>query len=212
MIRLEKSPIPAWLKENQEALTANFVAAPANAKPAPWRAAAVVDALRAECMGKCMYCEGRIDDVSYSAVEHIRPKGVFPELVLDWDNLGLVCPRCNTNKRDYWTLNAELQLLDPYVDDVDVHLQFYGGLVTAELGSQRGANTVRKFKFNTRSELVMAKILAIEGVHARIERWHTETEPELKELFADDLREAIAPRHEFSATLKAYAASKGFSP
>lgn len=52
---------------------------------------------------RCMYCSG-----SESAeVEHFRPKSVFPELALTWDNMLWVCGVCNRAKGDRFPPDTE---------------------------------------------------------------------------------------------------------
>ncbi len=154
MIELRKGPIPSWLQSNQVLQTERYRLAPANNKPSPWRENEIVLALKEECSKKCIYCEGVIDDVSYSAVEHIKPKHIFEDLVLDWNNLGLVCQRCNTNKGGYWTEDEDLQLLNPYQDSLADHITFRGPLTVAHLHSSRADNTVKKLKLHSREDFV----------------------------------------------------------
>ena len=210
MIRLFKEEIPAWLREHQVAKTIEYKNAPKGNKPSPWRAPEIVSALKRECSKKCMYCEVIVDDGSYSAIEHILPKDKFEDLVLEWDNLGLVCPRCNTNKSNYWTSNPNLQILNPYKDEVDNHLDFRGPIVVAKIGSTRGENTLRKLKFTSRKDLFFSRMKRIEEVDNKIRNWAKETNPEIKSLYAEDVEEAIARDKEFSAILRAYAVSFDF--
>jgi hypothetical protein len=158
-----------------------------------------------------MYCEGVIDDVSYSAVEHVHPKSLFPELVLDWDNLGLVCTRCNTNKGDYSSDRTDLALLNPYADLVADHLEFIGAVVAAADGSSRGENTIRQLRLMKRPDLWVAKMRRIEEIEVRIRLWQKELDPDTKQLLAEDLRDALSREREYSATLVAYASRRGFS-
>lgn len=210
MISLSKGAPPEWLVRNQSEKTALYKAAPAATKPTPWRAAEIVDALKNESFNKCIYCECLIDDASYSAVEHIRPKSLFEDLVLNWDNLGLVCPRCNTNKGDYWTERPDLQLLNPYADQLDLHLSFRGPLTIAKISSSRGENTVRKLKLISRNDLLISRMRRIEELDARLRIWHTESDPDLKALFAEDVIDAIDISREFSGALRAFAYASGF--
>lgn len=209
MIRLEKRDKPEWLIKNAHLSTRAYLASPPSERSAPWRQSSIVEALRAESHGKCIYCEGLIEDISYAAVEHIAPKSEFPELVLDWDNLGLVCQRCNTNKSDYWSETIDLRILNPYVDPVDSHLEFVGPVVAAKAGSLRGENTVRRIRLK-REELVLSKMLRIEEMEQRLLRWFGESNAEIKTLLAEDIRDAFEPGREFSATLVSYAHSRGF--
>ncbi|MFF1946159.1 HNH endonuclease [Rhodococcus qingshengii] len=210
MINLNKTDTPVWIKENQEKKTVEYIMAPKGEKPSPWRAEEIVTALKSESFSKCMYCEGIIDDVSYSAVEHIKPKHKFENLVLEWANLGLVCSRCNTNKGLYWTDTVELQLINPYADEVSDHLRFLGPLTVARLHSTRGTNTVKKLKFGKRQDLLMSRMRRIEELQVRLTLWHDETDPEKKEIFADEVRDAVSTEQEFSAVLRSYAVEAGF--
>ncbi|WP_415297179.1 HNH endonuclease [Cellulosimicrobium sp. SJTW-1] len=170
----------------------------------------MVAALKDECRLKCIYCEGYVDDVSYIAVEHIAPKELFPERVLDWRNLGLACTRCNTNKGSYWAESDALRLINPYEDDPGDHLSHSGPLTVSVLGSSRGENTLRRLKFADRPDLLMSRMRRIQELDVRIRNWHAETDVEKKELLADDVRDAMAPDREFSAVLVAYAEFCGF--
>ena len=56
---------------------------------------------------KCSYCE-IIPSSSYMEVDHFEPKSLYPELVLDWDNLLPACKKCNSNKLDYDTRTSPI--------------------------------------------------------------------------------------------------------
>ena len=61
----------------------------------------VVDALWEMQHGKCCYCERRLPETGHlKAVEHFRPKSIFPELRNEWRNLLLACSQCNGYKAD----------------------------------------------------------------------------------------------------------------
>lgn len=209
MIEIRKGDVPEWLKINQDQKTIDYRSAPPVSKPSPWRAPEVINALKQECLKKCMYCECVIDDAAYSAVEHIRPKKLFEGLVLEWTNLGLACTRCNTNKGDYWTEDETLQLLNPYQDSLSEHLEFRGPLTVAKLDSTRGANTLRKLKLS-REDLLFSRMRRIEEIDSRLRMWHDETDLERKELYAEDVSAAIAASQEFSGLLRSYAIESGF--
>ena len=51
---------------------------------------------------KCVYCETPINAERSAAVEHFRPKSLFPSLVYDWANYFLGCGGCNGAKSDKW--------------------------------------------------------------------------------------------------------------
>jgi uncharacterized protein (TIGR02646 family) len=51
---------------------------------------------------KCSYCESSINAERSAAVEHFRPKSLFPTLVYDRGNYFLGCGGCNGAKSDKW--------------------------------------------------------------------------------------------------------------
>ncbi|WP_146080278.1 HNH endonuclease [Pseudoclavibacter sp. RFBG4] len=202
---------PVWLEDNKVTRTKEYLEAPSGAKPTPWRAKEVVAQLKVESAGKCMYCESFVDDVSYAAVEHVRPKSKFPDQVLEWGNLGIVCTRCNTNKGSYWTDDESLTLINPYQDDVEAHLSFHGPMTMARVGSSRGENTVRKLQFSQRVDLLISRAAQMENLYTLITAWATaEDGSELKELRAEDVRAAIGKGVEYAGVLRAFARRSGF--
>jgi uncharacterized protein (TIGR02646 family) len=52
---------------------------------------------------RCMYCSGS----EASNVEHFRPKAIFPERAMDWNNLLWVCGICNQKKGDHFPPDTE---------------------------------------------------------------------------------------------------------
>ena len=208
MRTLVKGVVPSWLQANGESKTQEYKDA-ADKKPTPWRNPEIVAALEDECAKKCMYCESVIDVVAYAAVEHIRPKSRFEDLVLAWSNLGLVCPKCNTNKGDYWSDERSIQLLNPYEDLLEEHLRFQGPMVTAKVGSSRGEVTVNKIQLS-REGLVWARAKRIQEVHRILVLWESAQNADLKSLFAEEVERAIGNDQEFAGTLQAYAAQQGF--
>jgi uncharacterized protein (TIGR02646 family) len=70
----------------------------------------------------CSYCDGYpLDATGQAEIDHFRPKSqeVFYELVCAWENLFLICSRCNAAKRDRW----DPALLRP--DDPDYAFERY---------------------------------------------------------------------------------------
>jgi uncharacterized protein (TIGR02646 family) len=59
-------------------------------------------ALAAMSYQKCAYCESPINAERSAAVEHYKPKSLFPLLAYDWDNYFLGCGGCNGAKSDKW--------------------------------------------------------------------------------------------------------------
>jgi uncharacterized protein (TIGR02646 family) len=70
----------------------------------------------------CSYCDGvPLDATGNDEIDHFCPKSrpEFYELVCAWENLFLICTRCNGAKRDQW----EPALLRP--DDADYSFSRY---------------------------------------------------------------------------------------
>ena len=118
-------------------------------------------ALEAETGSKCAYCEGLINHVAYSHIEHKLPKSRYPELVCKWENLTIACPRCNTNKGNYD--DPECPLLDPYVDDVE-HEVAFGGPLALPRGGARASATITKLDLN-RKDLLFARSETLMSLH-----------------------------------------------
>jgi uncharacterized protein (TIGR02646 family) len=59
-------------------------------------------ALAAMSHQKCAYCETPINAERSAAVEHFRPKSLFPRLAYDCGNYFLGCGGCNGAKADRW--------------------------------------------------------------------------------------------------------------
>lgn len=209
MIPLNKGDCPDKLSVTAAAATATYLAAPPDKKPTPWNTPEIRAALREESRNKCMYCEAFPDDTAYGAVEHIKPKSVFPELVLEWANLGLACTRCNTNKSDYWATRPELRLIDPYEEDPTEHVLFSGPAAIPALGDTRAANTVRKLGLN-REQLFLARSRRQQDLDVLITLWYSEDDPELKQILAEDVNRMISEDSEFSASLRAFAIWRTF--
>lgn len=173
----------------------------------PWRESSLVTALVLETGGKCAYCEAVIADVAAPNVEHIAPKSQRPDLVVDWHNLTLACPSCNSAKGAYYSASAPL--LNPYVDDPERHLIFAGPAVTGRPGDNLGAITVAKLKL-MRAALVVERSKRIQNLADLIDRWFRAPDDDSRLVFEEVVRDALGDDAEFVGTLRAYAALVGF--
>jgi len=168
---------------------------------------AVVSALVQETNGKCAYCEGVIADVAPPHVEHILPKARRPDLVVDWRNLTLACPVCNTNKLDYYSVAAPL--LNPYRDDPETHLQFSGPLITGRPGDDLGGRTVARLKL-ARPALIIERSKRIQSLAVLIDRWFKATDPDEKLIYEESVNDELKDDAEYVGTLRAFAKLSGF--
>lgn len=99
-------------------------------------------ALIAASFDKCMYCESKISHVYFGDVEHIKPKGKFSELEFDWDNLGYVCARCNSVKKDKY--NASNPIINPYNENPEDHIIALGAVIAVKNNSGKGKVTIQE--------------------------------------------------------------------
>jgi uncharacterized protein (TIGR02646 family) len=210
MRKINKSAKPDFLSENDTSLTAEYIRRvdSGDAKFAPWRNSDIVSSLTGETYGKCAYCEAIISDVAPAHVEHIKPKSKRPDLVVDWQNLTLACPNCNSAKGDYYS--EENPLIDPVGDCPDQYLLFAGPAVAGRLGEARGILTVIKLKL-MRAPLVLERAKRIEEISAVLHNWAQAETSEEKEVYAEYIVDKIADDAEFSAMLRKYVSDVGFS-
>jgi len=144
-----------------------------------YRGASVKQSLLTAQHGKCAYCENRIDS-EYGGVEHYRPKGAVQQstasaaerpgyfwLAYQWENLLVVCSRCNTHKGEAFPLaqpkaraldgasHAEEAplLLDPTLDEPERHIRFDAERALAVDLGRRGLATIQIVGLNRRALL-----------------------------------------------------------
>ena len=164
MICLFQGAQPQVLVENCEAWTAEYMNWYVNrvgTEPRRYAHPEIRSGLEAETCSKCAYCEGLINDVAWSNIEHKLPKSRHPHLVCDWENLTIACPRCNTKKGNYDV--PECPLLDPYIDDVEEEVAFAGPFALPR-GGARARATITQLDLN-RAELLFARKEALEGLY-----------------------------------------------
>jgi uncharacterized protein (TIGR02646 family) len=145
--------------------------------------------------GKCAYCETPIGERGIGDVEHHRPKAwalgldgaPAPDhywwLAYDWNNLYLVCHRCNRMKASRFPVVGERArigatgdallaeqalLLDPCVDEPTDHLVFteYGEVVSS---TERGRATIEILGLN-RSDLIAARASVFNELRSQFEQ------------------------------------------
>ena len=160
MIHLIQRAKPQILLKNEQAWTVEYLGWWQNRlgpEPQRYRHSQIRSTLEAETHLKCAYCEARIKGIAYTHIEHKLPKKNHPKMVCVWENLTIACPKCNTNKGEYDEPNCPL--LDPYVDDVENWIAFYGSLALSR-GGPRGRATITRLDLN-RMDLVYERGQAI---------------------------------------------------
>lgn len=160
MIHLNQGTKPSILHTNDQTWTEEYldwVKTRVGDEPQRYRHSQIRSALEAETHSKCAYCEALIKGVAYTHIEHKLPKKNHPAMVCAWENLTIACPRCNTKKGDYD--EPQCPLLDPYVDDVERWVAFYGSLALSR-GGPRSRATITRLDLN-RMDLVFQRGQAI---------------------------------------------------
>ena len=163
MIRLTLGAKPQILVEKEDLWTNEYVewcASRLDTEPRRYRHPTIRQALEEETNKKCAYCEGLIGDVAYTNIEHKLPKRKNPHLVCAWENLTIACPKCNINKGEYD--DKLCPLLDPYSDDVETSVVFYGPMALARDSASADA-TIARLDLN-RAELLFSRKTVLEGL------------------------------------------------
>lgn len=114
MIKLTLPPKPVELTaEKQTELTARFKADP-NAEV--WKQSWIKEPLMAMTNDKCAYSEMKLgEEGKYAQIEHIHPKSIYKDEVVEWGNLIPSCNVCNTKKRALDT--KKYPIVNPLVDN-----------------------------------------------------------------------------------------------
>ena len=159
------------------------------------------EALRQSTSCKCMYCEAKIEDVSYAHVEHIKPKaqGKFPELEFVWYNLGFSCQVCNTTKSDKY--DDATPFINPYDENPEDYLVFLGFQLHPKQGSERGEFTIQEIGLN-RANLIERRKDKLDDIYKIINAAYRTQNPNMRKQAIDSLKEYAESDKEFSAMAK----------
>jgi uncharacterized protein (TIGR02646 family) len=203
MIRIRKSAEPkiladnaaGWLREFIETLNAGKD--PTETQKSRYRHPDIKGALIAETHGKCAYCEAKALVTGFGDVEHIVPKKFRPALRFAWSNLTLACDVCNTKK------GANENILDPYEDDPDEHLRFFGPMATVRAASELGLRTHTILELNRQPLLEHRKEKLDEFVRRAREVLTTRDEETRTVLLRALLNDARNSSTEFAACTRA---------
>jgi uncharacterized protein (TIGR02646 family) len=164
------------------------------------------DALRKSASGKCMYCEGKIEDVSYAHIEHIKPKKKFPELEFEWDNLGFSCQVCNTNKGIKY--DETTPFINPYNENPEEHIVFLEHFIIPKRGSQRGKYTITELQLN-RAGLIDSRKETIRKLKVMINGAYRVKNESLRNQAIAEVKEEAGKDREYSAAVKSALAAQG---
>lgn len=208
MIRLSKGPLPnvlrhhaaEWREEYRRRVVDGEESVP-KAAETRYRDPEIKQAVLAEANEKCIYCESKPRHVSPGDVEHLLPKSKFPELVVEWSNLGFVCSECNRRKGDYHDENEPI--VNPFVEDPKTFLLFAGAIVAERPGSRRGIVTIKKLGLG-RGELVERRTELLRRTQSLINTWANMPAGPAREAVAEEIRSMGAASSEYAAAARSY--------
>lgn len=198
MIKLIKGPMPhvlqtkgaGWTQIVRDKLAANEPLT--KTEKSRYSHPDIKAAILAETFGKCAYCESKLRHVAYGDVEHITAKNNDPELWFSWHNLTLACDICNTNK------GAKGSLIDPYGQDPEQRIVFFGHAALPVPGDEEAALTIRFLDLN-RDELVGKRQERIEYLYKFLSAIAQTSNPELKEILRADFELELEDNKEYVA-------------
>lgn len=207
MIKLERSPVPAYLSPARVVeLTKRFKAA----KESVWNHEQIKSALLHSSYQKCAYCECLLDEeCKYMEVEHFRDKDTYPDFVVEWINLLPACKRCNGSKGSHDVVGQPI--INPYDGIPSVHL----GIRAYRLQAITGVayNTIDVLDLNNSIRVVAKRfevgeiiIDGLERASAKFEVWEQDKTVRKKNSLIREV-EAVLMECQISSAYSATAAS-----
>jgi uncharacterized protein (TIGR02646 family) len=217
VIRIHKGPVPPTLQQNAAAWTEELLATLNGGQEVPremWNRYNTSDVKQqaiADSHSKCAYCESKVTHVSFGDLEHMRPKKRFPSSAYDWNNLVLVCSRCNNKKRELY--DEAVPPVDPVVEDPSAFLIAHGDWIWPTPGHQhdRGAETISLVGLN-RVELVECRKRRCEKIRLLVNSLKRVAGQAAKAAVLEQLREELSNSGEFSFVSRAAARALAVDP
>jgi len=172
---------------------------------------------------KCAYCESNICAVSYSHIEHYRPKNEYYWLVYSWDNLLLACQICNTNKGEKFETNeTKIIYKKQFLNDLHDKAYDFNEIEKPQLiNPELEEDLDNHFTFNLKAEIIaksermkytieVCELNRADLVAARIEIWNelkfintlTSSKIEAKQKIISLLKRKLDNNYEFIAWKK----------
>lgn len=163
MIKLHRIDKPIELtKELELQLKQDYLTDP---KKSVWNKPFIKESLTLMGHGKCCYCETSIiERGTYMEVEHFLPKKIYPEKVIDWNNLLPSCKTCNGNKSDFDP--QESPIINPTVEEPNEHIWFDKYFFKAI--DIMGQNTIEVIDLNEIDRLMVARMKVAEAARKKL--------------------------------------------
>ena len=119
---------------------------------------------------KCCYCECKVGAGEREMhVDHFKPKSIYPDLVVKWENLLPSCPHCNKEKSSHDT-GAE-PIVNPSEDDPRefFYLKDYRYYCFDNADSSIARRTLGVLSLNDSTENVYKRYLIGNELHSKID-------------------------------------------
>lgn len=222
MIKIKPIEIPAILQKNQQDWTEKLLfcisehkgysSIPKNIKDIvvnKYRHDDISTAVNNVTMGKCSFCESKIETVSYTNIEHFYPKSLYPKFTFKWSNLIPACGRCNFKKKNYDT--RKNPFINPLKDNPEDLLYYKELKMYALKDNFKASNTLdkcvlnRKELINRRAEILTTFYDLEESIGKHNKKYNTLKQKAAKLKIADELLESIKYLNEMGGHYKSYA-------
>jgi uncharacterized protein (TIGR02646 family) len=208
--------MPASLQRNAEGWTEELLArleAGADVPTEMWNRYNAPDVKQqaiADSHSKCAYCESKVTHVSFGDLEHMRPKKRFPRHAYDWNNLVLVCARCNNKKRE--TYDEATPPIDPVAEDPTEFLVAHGEWMwpTAGVLHDRAFETIELVGLN-RAELIEHRKRRCEKIRLLATSYNRAAGHAARAALLEQLREELDDSGEFAFISRAAAQALGIA-
>ena len=123
---------------------------------------------------KCAYCEVNIAEESkYMEVDHFKPKGVYPTLVVEWGNLLPSCKRCNIQKGTHDVITHGM-IIDPTLNQPNSHLRLRDFRLRGK--DPVGTQTIETLYLNDSERIVRKRFDVGEAIAMTLEKLRLTTE------------------------------------
>lgn len=119
---------------------------------------------------KCCYCEAKLGSgYKEMHIDHFHPKSLYPNEVVNWDNLLPACPHCNKSKSSHDTYIEPI--INPCIDDPRKYFYFRNYRYRSkELDPDSvGKRTICVLKLNVTDEIENSRFRVAEELSDKIE-------------------------------------------
>lgn len=168
MIQLSRPPKPQKLSDNEEKLSADYEA---DRTKSVWNKKYIREALLEMSHNKCCYCECKIGRGEREMhVDHFKPKSIYPELVVAWENLFPACPHCNKEKSDHDS--GEYSIINPVDDNPKdyFYLRDYRYCCFDNTDNSKARRTLGVLSLNDSTENVIKRYQIGNELHDKIDQ------------------------------------------